>query len=1242
MNSLNISTLVPEFEAEIKSIDFYNIHQSEISRLTETHLRVVHSVDILKELELGVMHGSKVSDSKLSNVWLGKFLKAVEKNRDSYDGGRSEWWTLYAIDKMLKNQSYTLFDIAAISLNGDQIILIADEKSKNWKVPVLYGKKEEFLSNGLKALKYYKGVIPNNTIYGYNQASVMHGNYLLKHIQWQTLEVTTPGSSNVPKKTIAWVDFDVMTKQNPVKQDVIVNFRPDYVELFSLSVKSDQIKAEKFTHFGCDFVDYSRYGKLLSWKLDPNKNFIVGVFEQGGQTSLKIIRRNETADLMATFPDIKQFVWYDGLDIVCYDTNGNLRNIDCNFEDFSLYYSEKIISLNNESNSIDTVTGGCRSYAEMFSSETFARALAYVLWKNSIIKEGSVSSIIHRVQQGELITKRERSSLMGVLDAWHGEQLDNDDFIADASNFIDKLTIVSLPGTKREPLSNLIYNIDDSPNVAGIISEYKTYLKNYQHTIDCNSIQYLTPSLILIKNKGKYGLKFKTPKGYETVLESVYDSIEVISKSFDDPKLELIWIRYTIDSTIGKFDIDWNWAKSNEIVSIDRYNNSSTFDRNKIGYAQDKNTRKRWFIRLENGSIQPVWEFEYKEIWLSEGRYIATASNGKKKVGISQEQWVKFATEEFKDVYGNNIFASSKWSGILCTWSNNTVYIVTQKRGTLISHASPSLSSPDSRQAKGFQQHGSILLVSEANSWSNTKAPKLYQYIQVGDEALVVKSPWYEEVFWHEPWAGILGLTSDGLLHWYTYDNGVIKDAVWSNSYLGKISDTIYATQNPQSHLVQLIQVEGGTIQHLPQTSLESKFKQIDPIGTVKYSNWAVSSILIKQDGAYINSDYQSISKELVTDHGSYYIFTKEWKYGIGLVQGGKRSEFLSATSEKSPKFSGDSLTFGKDTYNLNKKWVLVLLKHDYDELISLSEFPDTYIVRKGKSYWYAKLEDGQFTSIWDINMEEKPEIVWRLWYVKINGTYQILKRKGKGDISEYTLMGIVDQKPIMTYAEQYGQIAIEINGKYGMIAIEKLEKDSNVLIRANYKKINNRENYLQLLKTDGWCDFVSGKKLYCTSPNAKDLIAIMEFYPDKKYCGMLWGYDESNHKGLYYANEWMIHKLSKKNYYYITKKSSQTISLKDDDGTTIEYIESLYYMYNDDDSKSRDFEYIISRQIPDTNFIHFLRPKVKKWDEWYMNKDFRIEEGRLYFKWEGKWLFLISAKLEDNLDMFSTFDTND
>jgi hypothetical protein len=62
--------------------------------------------------------------------------------------------------------------------------------------------------------------------------------------------------------------FDVLPKQSKnIEKDVVVNFKSDYLEFFSLKQvtenNTNQIRAEKYQHRGVDYIDYETYGKCV-------------------------------------------------------------------------------------------------------------------------------------------------------------------------------------------------------------------------------------------------------------------------------------------------------------------------------------------------------------------------------------------------------------------------------------------------------------------------------------------------------------------------------------------------------------------------------------------------------------------------------------------------------------------------------------------------------------------------------------------------------------------------------------------------------------------------------------------------------------------------------------------------------------------------------------------------------------------------------------------------------------------
>lgn len=1243
----NEQNLLPEFEATLKSAEFLDLDKEKINKLTDESLRRVTEFISLKQLWLtnDEHDANYIYDNITTKKWLNKFFSVV-KWCGSTSSGRAWLGTRYYInyENFLSKNIVNLFDLQNIALTGKDILLISDEKNSNSKPVVFITKADAFLKDGVAALQWYTGdldKLPRNAIRWKNSIPIKLGDYTLQHMAGETLSIS---KSWCIGNSIDGHSFDILPKQwKVIEKDVIVNFKSDYLEFFALKQVnengSNQIRAEKYLHRGVDYIDYEKYGTCVQWILDPNKNFIIGIFELGSNRSLKILRVDVTAELMESFDNIDEFVGFDNdMDIIVYDHDGKLRKIDANFNNFPLYTETEIVGLHtNTDYELTEVIGDCKTYPDMFGTTEYVKAVAIVLWQNNMISKEVVKELLTKISTNEYITYDERDNLLFLL------QLDNPSLLKTGNIFIDKLKIQKPLWSKREaPLNKLLFKEDsEDANAEKVVTEFSAYLKKYPHVADVDKIIKHGPFTHLIKDD-RHALQIKKWDHYETIIDDVsWLMIELSTNNYI--------ITYTKENMQGTLTLNNEGTIINKVISSDIYVNTPSFNEQWIGIAQHKDTKKRWFVQLKNNSIDGLGAMEYNSLSVYSDPFYQGIQDKKKVLLIPLlNQWAVY-TKEFQKIIDNwNIYTINNFNFLLINDAESKEWIISTDRKNIIEIPIEGKFIDGEKQP--FSKTGCLvrdIITSTNNDDKKDTPPKKVGKIvyQVTWDGSVMGTDIIKEILVLEKGNYCIGVDTENKLVWYVLTDKWRENKVQDITYLwsSKISGgqlaankECYFGYNAKNELVGYIHMAWGEklLSFSPQELAE--WLGITPwtvIGSYLlkgreyfFVKWIKDEILLVP--------YTELSEPHIYQSIAYYRFkNEEWKYGIWRVMNNKREEFLVPTSISEPNFQNESFSFWNDTYNINNKGEFIKLEHDFDTLKGLDQV-GRYTVSKWNKHWFAQIVNGQIQLKGELLYDGQPKVQWNRCVVKEWENYQLQDiqwwrdKKKIYNVQYEPLFDLIDEKYLMFYINEHWYI------------IEPLDavcSGNHITIPQYYNKIDSmsidKKKIYKLQKKEWWYNFLVDGRMHRTTDEAKDIISLETFqatHSKEQY--LIIGNDEFGKKWIYFSYKWIIDKISSKNYTYRKEVYTDKII----ENKNFNYKERVYKLF-DDFYDPNSFEYIIIKDHIDSDIISFYTiPK----DENLTQEDFIINgEWRLDIKQSSLLkLFIKKENLDSKLKLIKEF----
>lgn len=1241
--SLEQQSSLPEFEAVMKSESLYAIDRATIEALYSDSLRRVSSIADIEHL--WIVNGDKSFYSGvLQRIGLLSFYNFIKENYEKYDGWRDNG-TKYRSDSYMRTKKPVLFPLDRVLIVGDEVVMLSTDKNSKWEQVKFKLDIKEFLRNWVKAITFYNKKIDQAIELSrqmYSTSPKQVDGYNIEHIAWETTKVSKSGCVDI---SIDGINFDVLpAKKKYVEGSIIANFKPTYVEFFSLSEQQDngqkQIRLTKYIHKNVDYIDYGKYGTCLSASLDPNKNFVVGIFENNGKRSLSIFRLLGDASLMAEFENIDSLVGFDSeMDIIVYDNSGKLRKIDANFNNFAMYTDEKVFSLNTDQDEeLSTVVGSCKTYPEMFQSGDFGKALSIALSQNSLVEKSTIRGLIDKIGRWELVRLHELQDLMHIVHP------DNKSLEKDANHFIDKLRVTKPVGSKRDaPLNNLILQDEkDDPDAKKVLVAYHEYLSHYPHVVDADQIIVTWPFSHVIA-RGRHSLEYKKWDGYESIIQwadaLTIDTHPWIAGSY--------LLEYTKDGMKWTLTISAEGTITKTIITADKYRNTPTFDEKNIGLAQDKTTGDRLFVTLQDNTIK-----EISTQWFATVTHLA--------------HWI-YACSKAPD--SNFCIPNADWELTMIPYTDfntrvevkeSSIYVIMfldkdKKECVLIKNGdkvtTQELLGKRYDWNLGYvNDHWSFLRTIEGDDkvWKNQII--CYQIMKNGE--LVESKGGIINLLKYEPWKYAIGTNATNELIGYELSDKSRDTVTEKNpTFLG------YKNNNTNNFLVydanKKISMYELKDNHIVPVDALAVAKVVEMYDTSSNALKAIGQVVINnnkfiltatKEGRVKISPYTSLWDPVVYNWVTYQRFLDTNNmYGVWRVVNGLREEVHPAIATTKPSLNIDSLSFNNETYNLNSLGEFVKFEHEYD-VLEATEEAGYYVVWKKGLYGFAKKHEGKLEQVGELALSEKPEFSWDRAILKKWEVYLLVDRKAVGKVW-YTPRLTSKYKPNVDYLDS-GYIAFEIPEKgYTLIKFEEILNWQEKKINEGYKKIIRQENswlsfrsYFVLEKDDGSCDFIIDQKLILTNGSSRDLRQIRNDRQIEPYQSLFSWVNQEGKIWLYFHNKWVISKVSQGSYTYCELEYEKEVEIRD-----VKYKEYLFLLTQNSLDINKQFEYILVRDLLNDSYIWFYRPKKGKKE--YLLEDFDVKDKQLWFSgknaWMLTWIFVVTKKplWEEEFENYENFE---
>jgi hypothetical protein len=1201
----NISSTLKEFEAVLKDKAFYWLDEHSIQKLLDEKLRRVNYLNECMHIIPSEITESELIfyEQQLKNAW---FINVFDESKSKVYGSDTWYgdrWTRYRFGKNTQfAHPLILFAIQAITLLWDKIVIKTDKKY-NGEPLYLIGDAQEYLNQWISALKKYTwdfSKLPQNLLYWAKWNKMTFWNYVLEHnIVWNSLRIERNDFSPV---SIDALNYDILPSLNWF---IVTCFKKDYVDFLEIKEANDngqkQLRTQKYYHLWMDneYIDYERYGVCLDAKLDPNKNFIVGIFKEWENTLCKILRVDQDATLMVSIPDIKQLLWFDDeFDVIVIDTEWNLRKIDAHFNDFEMYTKSTINTLHDEwawtwttGQDLKEVLWWCGEYKDMFVSDDFRKAVLIVLRQNDFIRNNVklVEEVLTRIQHGVLITKKERDNLMSLFD------LENDTLKNVSNKIIDKVADMI---KRKDSLNNLILT-DNDPDSHKVIKNFRMYLQEYAYVVDADRVvDYWVCIDIQKDNK-------------HTIVVKLWDKNNEIATWVTS--FRFVWKEWVI-STIEWGNDDWKLfvvqidekgtvVKKN--ISSSDWKNQPELDDKWFGIVIDKQYNQI-LVQLNNESFEEVDGIKWTRIdtfwwWW---RYGSWRSNSvvyfdTKVLETEHLQWIVLdpsKTVMFAIQDNNVVCFMEDWDEIkkiTIDWklvSNQFAEkgeIVTSDWKITLYHKVIKQTIVSSKPLNQFNE-------SDTSFWWVDEEGKFLVYD---------KETMQEKTWWKLQWWGKIESHSNiaATIYWY-----VCFDAQWN-----VIVYNVWAYQPlPNEDALSLLWFEENAV--------------------IIKTNWWILTI---NNWKCLRTEYTELTKPYTYNSLPFYGFEKDWKRWIGKVVDGKREEWLPATSKNAVVFKSTSVEVDWKTYNLNSKGDFVELKHEYTSLQWVPWSDTEYCVEKSWKRWFAKLEEWVFEEIWTIEYDEKPEIInWRVVTKKWDN-YLFFESNKWFEVDEKSML-TSPYKPYFTLMWQ-GFIIFEVPGKWFAIVKSQNMREKEMLEEyLFYKNLPQKAwlvNVYKLERIEWWFDFVYNNKLWYTYGHKEIIATIQEIVVlDHEQFLVIWKNSDGD-VCLCFVNEWFLYSVyaRPKKWYNTCNLVSKYHHQKDEQNRNVYYYK--FGWYSDYDV----CEYIIVNELPNDPFISFAKIKLLKKDS-YLNEDFEFINDKLEFsKKMNSWVaaLFLTKKIDDNLE---------
>lgn len=1145
-----VPSVLPEFEAVLMDASFYNLDRTTIKRLLEEKLRQIVDFDTIKFLKTKDGNPVFFRDSgrvytyseRLSNVWLDELFTLLRDN-EKFRNYRDSWYwsgngTKIGIDPFLNsNSNYVLFWIDAIFFQRDCIVIKAT--SQKGKYGVWKGKIAEFLTSWLAALtETYKGDLPENTVYASTSANSQKEfwSYRLQHVIWQNLRIESENWTQLTIPATWW--YDTLPREKwKVDVDVVVTFKPTYVEFWELlsSWKSQHLKQQKFYHKSVDHVDYGKHGNLIQWRLDPNKNFVVGIFEQNGVKSLKIIRLDNDATLMYEFADIEEIVWFDRADIVCYDTSGKLRNIDCNFDGFSIYSEDEIVSLaGDEEWELHKISGWCDSREQVFLSERFTKILWSVLSRShpTVLNKASVTNLLDKVRTNDLLTISERDTLLLLVDP---DISHNKKVLDQWGNFLGRVELLT---TKPKTKDALLKLLSDS-SASEIFGAYMKKLVEYKHVLDVDCIHIFGSDLRLLEKDWKKWVFVKEDDAFIELMAIEYDVMDIQSLWNDTRKIETVQgtQKTTLTYTVGQ-------GVTDEVVSDDAYKDAPVFDSNWCGVVTLK-AGGMVFVRKNNKIIAQVDGGPYTNIETIHWAYLVTQEK-KVSIAVSNEAGAIVFNEhdflQYDKRKNTPLYKNDTWGALLVTAENGKDLLIVSRNSEgniseqyIVWWTVPSKVGENnlSNNVDTFVAKWKIIL------WDNENT---YTPFCVKENGLVERRTSYNSLRYANWEDGFIGSTDAS---WDMVCIEQCRESIWyemiyEGPVLSKQQKPLCVYYQDDENILSATWIQEGRIHTYSYEELATTFSTSQTsIQKVKLwkKDFCLAFFFADSVCKKIEvTDYQDVWEEQKYGDYVYQWFFRGDKYWILCKKGGWFEVYKEAISDEEPVFWTEGIAFGDDQFVVNE-WNLELLEHDFDTIEMIPSIW-TYLICKGSKWWFGKKEGKKIVAIGELNLGSKPELFDNTYLtVQVWDMYQLYKLDAWVTLP-WTLLQTYKVKPVY-----HGYDIFTLPVEWGFFLVNP--RDAFKHYPTEYKWTlhitrNNNTDYTKLDTGAGshWL-LVDGDNLERWLPQLVFWdtkghcvqISVENVYMERGHC-FIYGSEqgkEGRWRWLYYVNGWMMKRLSDK-----------------------------------------------------------------------------------------------------------------
>lgn len=1220
---INTPSTLQEFEAVLKDKEFHWLDKKSVEALWDSKNTIVKSLESCMQLIPWEISDDFFSffDWPLLKSWFNNVFQACKWRAYDTNWGWDNW-TRYRFKKNIYfENAVSLFEIQAISLLWDKILIKTDKNDNNKNKPLyLVWYAKEFLNKWVWALQKYTWDttnLPQNLLYWAKWNKTIFWSYLLEHIAvWNSFRIEKNEYTPV---SLDAINYDILPqKSNIVTWSVVALFKKDYVDFLSIKDNNNnwqkQLSTEKYYHLWMDkeYIDYERHGVCLDAKLDPNKNFIVGIFEQSWQTSCKILRVDSNATLMASIPDIKQLLWFDDeLDVIVFDSEWNLRKIDGNFNNYEMYTKAEINTLNEEllwqwlySQNLTEVLWWCETHKQMFLSDDFKKAVMIVLRGNDFVGSNlkRIDDVFVRIQNNVAITTKERDNLMSLLDP------NNESLVQISDTLINKLQVKIPEWRKRwAPLNDLILkdNSDDGDSKK-VFEEMRKFLKEYAYVVDADIITDYWVCVDVNKD-GKHTLYLKQWTERVELVRWV-DSIDYKWIEWD-----ITTIEWSLDNKKCTLQIDKEWVILKKFFSSSDYKNQPEIDDQWVWIAVDKQNNSV-LVCLKDDTFEEV--------------------DGKK--------WARV-----QDLWWGWRYATGTQKAVLYFWTiayeSDTVkdFVLDPSKKVLIWVKGNEILcfSVDSLKNEMTKNHLPWKVVNSdfAEKWMiRMEDNKQIVYWKVIDWK-IVSSYWLQD--FKESEQSFWWVDEEGKL--LVYDKETFEETSKQEfTYLTsrekwKWTSFVLCRKN-ENTIVVFVKENNKELEQLDEINTRKQlWMWEDTIIDRAIVQWKIH-IIIKNKWVLYHSEYTDLSQSHEYNNLLYYAFQKDWKRWIGKVVDGKREEWLPATSKNTVVFKSTSVEIDWKTYNLNSKGDFVELKHEYTSLQWVPWSDTEYIVEKSWKRWFAKLVEWIFEEIWTIEYDEKPEIInWRVVTKKWDN-YLFFESNKWFEVDEKSML-TSPYKPYFTLMWQ-GFIIFEVPGKwFAIVKSQDMREKENLKEHLFYKTLPKSAWYndvYQLERIEWGYDFVYKDKLWYTYGHKEIIATVQEIVVlDHEQFIVIWKNSDGN-VCLCFVNEWFLYSVHArpKKWHNTCIFVGQYKNQNDEQNRNVYYYKFWWYYFDNEDF----CEYIIVKELPDDPFISFAKVKPQK--EPYINQHFEFINEKLEFSKKfnsGVSSIFVTKKLDDNLERF-------